>query len=68
LVLQEKLQKYVLISLIKQSIKFEEVPGQQRLIEWLSESKANFDKLGVAQLGYDYRGVVAKKKIHVIIT
>lgn len=49
-----------------QPLSFREVPGQDRLIRWLSTSTAKFDRLGVAQFGEDYRGVIAKKKINVL--
>ena len=51
-----------------QPVVFKEVPGQRELLGWLANSTAKFNRLGVAQFGEEYRGVVAKKKIHVTAT
>lgn len=50
-----------------QPLKFVEVGGQARMLEWLSKSSARFNKLGVAQLGDEYRGVVAKEENQVLL-
>jgi hypothetical protein len=36
---------------LMQPLKFNEVPGQAKMLEWLKKSPARFGKLGVAQLG-----------------
>lgn len=50
---------------LTQPLKMVEVGGQAKLLEWLGKSPARFNKLGVAQLGEEYRGVVARRRIQV---